>query len=1684
MVDFLNGLGRIVNEQFGFGENTNYTLDAFGTDRVESFGLLGDFAKKFDRTSERTYFEDGIVQNIRPRLRQVFFQQPEMTIVFKKKQFSSLVENSRLDLLEAKERLLIRSIKRLVQNKLRFMAQYERLSKIEQITLQTGEFNTALAPALFESVQLLSAAVPNIFSSKTLNTFDTLRKALAFSDTADVSTWTTNDFESAYQSELGEGTGTFELTTFASVNTNVGTELGSGNASITIEDPYKILIVTDDDITQAISDASNFFRNSFFGRFTERETESLIDRLKSDLALQRGLRNAGQIEFITEPQSQFSRRVRAIETGSGREVLFNYNPGFIGFGGGVEIDAQFLGNERNQLNGQEASLFRQIITNIFRLIGFRNTTDAEIQDFNREQNYVRRRMRLFFLGQPIIQQMDVVNIFMTTKTTEDQKLTQGFQNVFSLGSQGFALGQKFDSIFRSISTTIANIKGTNNAPEELEKNIIAGPDFPLWLWRLFRNEFTSQNAGTAIFVGLVRDITDSFDGGKYTLNITCEDNAGYFTKSMITIKPALDEGNSVLYDPLTPFDLSFDAATGQSITDINFGEFPPLLPENQRLLTSQAARFKNGRFRGQRANDILFFSNNEETGFDNVRNVLSDPTGLVYRWKQGIQSLTKTERAAPRRSSLIEDRTPALTASPFAGQDVMNVLSLLVTGQPYNYNSFLRAALANGNSTVGFDQQKNEPPSTSYINFLTNQLQRRNVLYGNFVPLKKLVINQAAEAFIRRAQADFLQEEREINNLVRERQTKFDELLFLTRGETNALADAFSRNESGDFVGNPNFSTRTIEAEAIRAEIFVLDQKINEAQQRFQQTISGFQQDKPGGQITIINDDVQFDTSLGGINENQSDEGKLLSQIELRKKIFSYTLRRLWQVKANDDVNYFIVDDQYDNNFDIQGFERALGGSPSLFNNQYTTVMEQIKNVSQLLNLEVFANTQGHIEVRPPQYNRVPSSVFFRMFKERDAKGIKVFPEFLESLFFNQVRGLINRVEIVEDEIRLRTIALGATPSNRNDLDKEIRDFLSSSNGTFSGELQNNNFVFVTDPRTGTFISSINQAFSQSNAESEQNRVRSIQAALRSVQSQASKATESSRQFDPITRISALRAFDRAASINSLRTETLQSRADDIRNRLFQKTGRRAPTINDLYSNQRLKRFANNSFSRLDGLNIVQQIGQFVNERNKLLRSLVKAAQNLEEGISFNADDSGSRQVLFPYLSRKGESDNPGVPDVLTHMIEDEDEDDIGINSSKRYILRDSNYSSISISVTPPPYNVVTVNGLFGEGFVNPPGNLQTDNDGNVVTSAYAIDYDTLYQFGWRAASTISAPFFSDPDSQCAPYATFKLLQARANILQGSVTVNTYNEFYQPGDVVYIEDRDLLFYVTQVSHNFSWGQLSTKLELKYGHPPGEYLPTTLDVVGKILYNARGYTGDFRSTRFDDPNDDEISLGAFSTNTGSNEFNSFDRFLSGPRGALNKKLLGNLVIGAAGALNPTGVPSRSAFLELRVYSINGATAPDPANFADDIRAYLIDPSSFSNLTASTISIDDQPEGFKVPENRVRIRIVDIADDEFFTGPSQAAYNVVRELEGGSQGGASDPAGNLNELDRLLVDNIIDAFVVFENNPPTTVDQRPVTIGFSDEGFPGGESQQEAVERFNEAAANFGSTSPVSGGDGGS
>ena len=302
-----------LNNTAGFADTQGIALSGsapYGSG-ANSFASLGAFASQVDQSAQRSYIENGLIANSRPRSLEILSQAPDMVIVVKKRMFSSLAENYRYDLMDKDEKLFVKAVKRLFYNKCQAIAAYEQLTKIETIAINTGgAINDTLLPAIFGATDALNSFAPGLLSGATQTTLDTIRKVKAFSDPSNYTSWVVDP--NPTNSVLGEGTGVFELTMATSFSCNNSVNFQGGKGSLHIEDPYKLMIITLNDIDKAISETANAFTQNAFTQLTESTLTQTIDILKNQLANARSVRGVPAINFIINQNSLLYRKVRAI----------------------------------------------------------------------------------------------------------------------------------------------------------------------------------------------------------------------------------------------------------------------------------------------------------------------------------------------------------------------------------------------------------------------------------------------------------------------------------------------------------------------------------------------------------------------------------------------------------------------------------------------------------------------------------------------------------------------------------------------------------------------------------------------------------------------------------------------------------------------------------------------------------------------------------------------------------------------------------------------------------------------------------------------------------------------------------------------------------------------------------------------------------------------------------------------------------------------------------------------------------------------------------------------------------------------------------------------------------------------------------------------------------------------------
>jgi hypothetical protein len=420
----------------------------------------------------------------------------------------------------------------------------------------------------------------------------------------------------------------------------------------------------------------------------------------------------------------------------------------------------------------------------------------------------------------------------------------------------------------------------------------------------------------------------------------------------------------------------------------------------------------------------------------------------------------------------------------------------------------------------------------------------------------------------------------------------------------------------------------------------------------------------------------------------------------------------------------------------------------------------------------------------------------------------------------------------------------------------------------------------------------------------------------------------------------------------------------------------------------------------------------------KLFYSTIKNAQEFQSLDDKN--DNTANELITP-----GIYGNSHIPEVFEHMIEDETYDDYGLNSGQRYIIKRSQIKSINISINPPPYTAVEVQGIINSFVPNGPASLVGgfSGQGNGMTTALAVDYDMWRMYGFKEGAPVSVPFLNGHISQCAPYASMLLSRNRKNILRGSVTISG-NEFMQPGEVVFLEDRQLLFYVTSVRHNFTFGTtFTTTLELSYGHTPGEYIPTVTDMIGKMIYNNKDSADTIVHRQESSAN--ELSVGVIlrgakssvnkigdASQTNQLTPNGFSTSFS----AANSQTINNLLYNTRYLINSNDVKGNNAkaTIELRIYFDNQNEADaDIYAYAQQIEALLIGQNETALNAFATVQQGNSPEPLPYGTTKVVKVNLDDQGDTDRRSPSQKAINAARNYKQANPmngGGASDPGNN--------------------------------------------------------------------------
>ena len=1493
-------------------------------------------------TENISLVEDGVTvfigqnraSSARPNTRNIISMTPEATILLKKKAFSTLGQNNDLKWMDKTEKVLLRATKVLFAYKVSQIRAYEALTKLDDFFEKTNQINLAFyadflyqmqflnmpKDAMDNELDLLKGDFISRYGSPSDWTSDirvsyqkeyeclsegkcgdidpshalelilaATRKSLQNVDIAGISDYVIDDLMSmikrnAFSQDhylttwivdpsdpnnltIGPGTGVIEITNFINFTTNCQSRGGGpSSASFSIEDPYRITIILDNDIEMAIQDAL-----------------------------------AGNVGIL---QSMMD-----------------------GTQGMEPIDGAL------------------VASSAFELLGL-GSLDSTINI-----DYVRDRLRTFYLGKSFINPADGVHFFI-----------RGNRRTHDFSSDGTSID--------SSEPIIQDEYAIDDTILEAERRLYTNENIDLETYRQVRD--TNSLSMVHVFGGFVIDVTSQYrTGGRHTINVSCKDNLEWLKWSRIMTTPALQDPQGILEDPLTPFEISKD-----EMGQVDSAGAPELLHENKYLLQSGLLSFGSGILNGQVANENnLYQGQYNDGGSLHGAKVIQHPSGLIYRWKTGIitatAGLTSTNQnygSYVTAKKHTKEYGLQVAESVFNNLDVANILSMLIVGQPYNVETFMKQALTAGGITNASSSSGNLSPLDPVYAVL-NAARSQNSRFGNFRPYRMITMsNQTWQ----QSTNDQVGRTKVNSNIERLQRRKANLLTQIKK-----IRKSFSLGSSSTPI------------------VMGLENEIKSIDNGIAAQLAAV---KSSGDIDGY-DLLSATFNLFGTNRVLPLSGDFEADAQVtRSMTIVGAQRRIEDVRLNRDKNLFIVSDQYDNNVDIKPYIFALNESGwSLFKGKYESSYDKCSVAAKFLNLEFFCNPNGHIELRPPMWNRTPLSVLKALIEIKHKEGRDIIPSFLENLFDTRISSIKKDIHTTNVKIALIALLLGFYPDNNlipgmTKKGHEALEFFgiearsdstgvtivglhnqsssifsfdiaggdpSDTGGVFGGsfslgqtgssegdvltgdtetllgefdpitqeafgtgiitksfpsappskvdtsglvssnpappqgshdearlaakisvvnkirndyrktygsdplydiarsaDIDADHFAFKpVDDKDGTFKHDVSKTFSLINklqvAVSKRDSFVSILQRNLAKQEELEEVeriltTGNPGQFDDVqgdfdssNRVNVTRIFNQQGD-PYVWVET-NSPVDGLKDGDYVLIEGVSGTNSEIVNGTHYAKFVagNSSFSAfalslVSGASILDEAGFSDSKVPKSIEGISDSNATVTKSSSSNLWGAiGDRTVgaldgIYDALSSTIDifTGDATKGSIFDHLIEDDSRNLLGPGSGRRFIIRDDSIISATLRETPPDFTRINVTGdapIVGKS-------LEGAFDGTAFWAG-GTDFDLWRQYGYKTRDD-RLPFAHDAELQCRPYVVLSLQIQRASINKGSITV-VGNEYYQPGDTIYLPYKGMLYYVVSVSHSFTiGGSFTTTLSLEYGHPPGEYLPSPLDVIGQ------------------------------------------------------------------------------------------------------------------------------------------------------------------------------------------------------------------------------------------------------------
>lgn len=1446
------------------------------------------------------YLEDNILKSSTPKFRNTTSISPEAVILIKKKAFSTFSSANDIRYMEKTERMLLRATKALFAYKVQQIRAYESLTKFETFYTKTGTYSLNLLSSMMRQGSFITSS-PNSFNSQFLTKLN-YKNADEYAN-AKLEEWLNQPFGSSkssnslVSSELKVGSQGYLQKEDIRVKTNkdyifsltsiqakeiLNSKLESFKNEFNSEVGIGVSDTFSSNGNQYFSSLADYYSYTAGGDGKFSEILDLIKRnaFSQDRNLTTWIVDADSIDnYLTGPgtgvielttYTDFSCETSLSSSpASGSFTMdFPYNIGRIS-DDDIEIAIEealrgtlglFSDLASNGMMTSENGVMKPITDGVTLIGAGTLLSGSDILDSTIDIDYIRKSLRVFYLGKSIVNPSDNVHFFIrgnrfrqSYKDTSDDLLS--------------------DESEYSISETVFK------AEYELYTNKqISYEDYK----KLRKNQDNSLGM-IQVFCGYVETVSESYSNGSSSLRVSAKNNMGWLSWSRVPSEPILSDVSGILEDPLTPHKLKKN-----DVYNIDY-ENVELLDENKYLLERNLLSYNSGLLAGSNANSSNIYQGQfNGIGSLNGKRIMQHADGFVYRWKDGIISATANFNTVGGKSTAelaqyTQYYAPTAVKNPVNNLDVANIISTLVTGEPYNLLRFIEQSFNATNKSSRITSVLNQgDPLTGYL----DSIRKQNKIYGNFKPYRLFTQNAATL---------------EILSLQGRKQELNNEIKVLSNRKAKLNEQILKLKQNNGNLDTPVVLTLRAEVNSITAsltkrlgDVLSVNNAINSSEQLSSSSLYG----------TLFDSQNSPPLFLGETREEHEEIVRTMSKVGAQ--------RRIEDVRLNRDNNYLIVSDQYDTS-DIRPFILGMNNSQyKKFDGEYEGIYDLCVSASKNIHMEFFCNSQGHLELRPPQWNKIPLTLLRDLVRFKKITGKDIIPDFITSSLKTREKALYENIYYSNVRIVIIALLLGRFPDSSLIPSMSLtssKEYLSDGEDVIDSSMSFFGVRFSSGADPEASIRTLNTSLNESTDYKFDSTAsqRSLSNSLSGGLSLNVSLLEDVRIMTGDTE-TLLGEFDATAVASQTLVEDIQnsifgygdpiaksvatvSNLNKIKDEFKKITGRDPAA--GLYQKDNFEE-KDIVFSKILGAdkqssednsinytgkinNLIRELQVTISSRDsyvRLLKSSLERKKELEEaiGILNNEDNTlGLPQQEVVGVSNLSRALNGAQEilertsdviqttiDVITgdtyrstpfdYLIEDDTVNTLGYGSGKRFIIYDDQIITASFSENPPRFTRCDVIGDTPLGLT---GELASQTDGKLLWAG-ATDFDLWRQYGYKVES-LNIPFITDSETMGRPYAILELIVAAAEVNSGSLNI-IGNEFYQPGDTVYIPSKNMVYYVDSVSNSFSYasGDFGTTLNLKYGRPPGTYLPSPMDIFGQqTLGSVSTPTLMYRSTRSDD-----------------------------------------------------------------------------------------------------------------------------------------------------------------------------------------------------------------------------------------